>query len=372
MRPQLRILETFFVRLFRKHRREHPPGGGRPIRILVTGGAGYIGSHTVIELLEAGHQVAIVDSLANAHPAVLPRIARLANATPAFHQVDIRDRDGLDAVFEGGIDGAGFDAVIHFAGLKAVGESVAKPLEYWDCNVHGSAVLLQTMERHAVRTLVFSSSATVYGNDAQPPFDENLPTAPINPYGQTKLAVERMLRDLPGTGADWRISILRYFNPVGAHASGQIGEDPSDIPNNLMPFITQVAVGRRERLSVFGSDYGTPDGTGVRDYIHVVDLARGHLAALQFLTANAGCHVHNLGTGRGNSVLEVIRAFEKASGRAIPFDLVARRSGDAAAAWADTERAQVELGWQAEFDLDAMCADAWRWQQRNPDGYAGS
>ena len=335
----------------------------------MTGGAGYIGSHAVVELLGRGHAVAVVDSLVNAHPAVLGRIARLGGTEPLFHQVDIRDAAALRQVFEAGVGGGPFDAVIHFAGLKAVGESVSRPLAYWDVNVNGTLVLCGEMQRAGVTTLVFSSSATVYGTEAEAPFAEDLPTAPINPYGQTKLAVERLLGDLSGSDLAWRIGILRYFNPVGAHPSGDIGEDPSGIPNNLMPYITQVAVGRRERLSVYGDDYDTPDGTGVRDYIHVVDLVRGHIAALDYLAEHAGCHVHNLGTGRGHSVLEVIRAFAESAGRDIPYSIVDRRPGDGAAAWADTGRAEQELKWRAAFDLDAMCRDAWAWQQRNPQGY---
>ncbi|TVS13363.1 MAG: UDP-glucose 4-epimerase GalE [Gammaproteobacteria bacterium] len=338
--------------------------GSIVIRILVTGGAGYIGSHTVVELLAAGHSVAIVDSLVNAHPAVLPRLAELGGKVPDFHQLDIRDRAALGAVLD-----AGFDAVIHFAGRKAVGESITDPLGYWDTNVVGTLVLLEEMRRTGVRTLVFSSSATVYGNDAVAPFDESLPTAPINPYGETKLAVERMLEALARAEPEWHISSLRYFNPVGAHPSGNIGEDPNGIPDNLMPYITQVAVGRRDKLRVFGDDYDTPDGTGVRDYIHVVDLALGHMAALEYLAQNSGYWVHNLGTGRGHSVLEVIQAFEKASGRPVPYDITARREGDAAAAWADTQRAEAELAWRAERDIDAMCRDAWNWQRRNPNGF---
>lgn len=338
--------------------------GSLIIRILVTGGAGYIGSHTVVELLAAGHEVSIVDSLVNAHPAVLPRLARLGGRDPDFRQVDIRDRGALGSVLEDG-----FDAVIHFAGRKAVGESVSDPLGYWDTNVAGTLVLLEEMRRTGVRTLVFSSSATVYGNTAVAPFDETLPTAPINPYGETKLAVERILEALAVAEPEWRISSLRYFNPVGAHPSGTIGEDPNGIPDNLMPYITQVAVGRRERLSVFGDDYETPDGTGVRDYIHVVDLALGHVAALDYLARNTGYRVHNLGTGRGYSVLEVITAFEQASGRKIAYEVAGRREGDAAAAWADTRRAGEELAWRAQRDIDVMCRDAWNWQRQNPNGY---
>ncbi|MDZ7825803.1 MAG: UDP-glucose 4-epimerase GalE [Gammaproteobacteria bacterium] len=320
-------------------------------------------------MLALGHEVAILDSLENAHPAVLPRLARLGGAEPVFHRVDIRDREGVRGVLAEGIDGKPFEAVIHFAGRKAVNESVTDPLGYWDSNVAGTLVLLEELARAGVKTFVFSSSCTVYGMDARPPFDESLATAPINPYGQTKLAVEMMLKDLADSDPDWRVSILRYFNPVGAHPSGDIGEDPNGTPQNLMPFITQVAVGRRPELSVFGDDYDTPDGTCIRDYIHVVDLARGHVAALDFLTRQTGCHVHNLGTGRGHSVLEVVRAFEQATGRSIPHRIAPRREGDTVAAWADTTMAERDLHWQAELDIERMCRDAWNWQERNPGGY---
>lgn len=339
------------------------------MHIAVTGGAGYIGSHTCVELLARGHRVAIIDTLVNSHPVVPERIEAITGVRPPLHRVDIRDHEALVGVLGDGLDGEPFDAVIHFAGLKAVGESVRDPLAYWDVNVSGSLSLLRAMHAVGCRRLVFSSSATVYGEINEPPFVETMPTAPTNPYGRTKLAVERMLMDLEGAGADWSVSILRYFNPVGAHASGTIGEDPADVPNNLMPYIAQVAVGRRETLSVFGDDYDTPDGTGVRDYIHVVDLARGHLSALEYLVGRGGVHVHNLGTGRGHSVLEVVAAFVRASNRAVPHQVVARRPGDIPAAWADTTRASSELGWRSEHDLDEMCRDAWRWQSGNPDGY---
>jgi UDP-glucose 4-epimerase len=337
--------------------------------ILVTGGAGYIGSHTVVELLQAGHDVTIVDSLQNADPAVLPRIAELGGRAPEFLRLDIRDERGLDAAFAAGMGGSPFEAVVHFAGLKAVGESVRNPIGYWDTNVNGTLVLLRTMQRNSVHRIVFSSSATVYDAGNPSPLDEDSPTGPINPYGETKLAIERILAALCASDPCWRVSVLRYFNPVGAHPSGRIGEDPRDTPNNLMPYITQVAVGRREQLQIFGDDYPTPDGTGVRDYIHVVDLARGHLAALRYLETHAGHHVHNLGTGRGSSVLELLEAFETASGCAIPRKVVTRRPGDAAAVWARTERARDDLGWTAEFDLATMCRDAWNWQRLNPQGY---
>lgn len=347
--------------MFRNHPHKEKESG---IRILVTGGAGYIGSHTVVELLTAGHEVSIVDSLANAHPAVLPRLAALGGREPSFHHLDIRDRPRLAAVLD-----QGFDAVIHFAGRKAVAESVSDPLGYWDCNVFGTLVLLEEMRRTGVQTLVFSSSCTVYGNEAEAPFAEDLPAAPINPYGETKRAVEQMLTALAAAEPDWHLASLRYFNPVGAHPSGEIGEDPYGIPDNLMPYITQVAVGRRPRLQVFGNDYPTPDGTGVRDYIHVVDLARGHVAALDYLQQHAGHSIHNLGTGRGYSVLEVITAFERASGCRIPYEIAPRRAGDAAAAWADTRQAEAALGWTARRGIEAMCRDAWNWQRRNPNGF---
>ena len=307
--------------------------------------------------------------MANAHPEVLTRMARLAGAAPDFHQVDIRDRDGLRAVIEGGIDGDPFDGAIHFAGRKAVNESVSDPLGYWSTNVTGSLVLLEELARAEVFRFVFSSSCTVYGATPTPPFDETLPTEPINPYGRTKLAVETVLQDLPAADPRWAISILRYFNPVGAHPSGDIGEDPNGIPQNLMPFITQVAVGRREALSVFGDDYDTPDGTCIRDYIHVCDLARGHVAALDYVAERPGCHVHNLGTGNGHSVREVIAAFEAATGREIPHVFTDRREGDIVSAWADTKRAREELAWSAQHDIREMCRDAWNWQSRNPEGF---
>lgn len=300
---------------------------------------------------------------------MLARLARLSGRAPLFHQVDIRDREGLRAVIAEGIDGEPFDAVIHFAGRKAVNESVADPLGYWSTNVTGTLVLLEELDRAGVRRFVFSSSCTVYDMTRTPPFDEDLATGPINPYGRTKLAAETILRDLAASDPRWAISVLRYFNPVGAHPSGDIGEDPNGIPNNLMPFITQVVVGRREELAVFGDDYDTPDGTCIRDYIHVVDLARGHVAALGFVAEQRGCHVHNLGTGNGYSVKEVVAAFERATGREVPHRIAPRRAGDAPAAWADTRRATADLGWQAEHDIDAMCRDAWNWQQRNPNGF---
>ncbi len=335
-------------------------------QVLVTGGAGFIGSHTVVELA-ATHDVVIVDDFSNAVPEAVQRVRELTGAEVVVHELDLRDQDGLRAVFAA----HQLDAVIHFAGKKAVGESVAQPLEYYDNNLTGTLSLLQVMQEYAVRRLVFSSSATVYGAQAPVPMTEDLPTSATNPYGWTKVMIEQMLRDLAVADPSWRIALLRYFNPVGAHSSGRIGEDPADIPNNLMPFIAQVAVGRREKLQVFGDDYDTPDGTGVRDYIHVVDLALGHLAALAKLgQTEHPLSVWNLGTGQGTSVLELVAAFERASGRQIPYDVVARRAGDIAASYADPSRAQAELGWRAERTVDDMCADTWRWQQGNPNGYA--
>lgn len=337
--------------------------------LLVTGGAGYIGSHTTLELLTAGEDVLVLDNLSNGSQESLRRIAALTGREPRFVQGDVRDRALLDRVLrETRIDG-----VLHFAGLKAVGESVQKPLLYYENNVYGSLVLCAALKAAGVRRLVFSSSATVYGDPAHVPIDENCPTGtPTNPYGRSKLMVEDMLRDLAQAEADWSIGLLRYFNPAGAHASGRIGEDPHGIPNNLLPYISQVAVGRLARLSVFGGDYATADGTGVRDYIHVVDLAQGHLAALDYLSRHTGIHVWNLGTGTGYSVLDVIHAFEAACGRPIPYDIVGRRPGDVAACWASPDKAQRELGWHAQRDLRQMMADAWRWQVENPQGYASA
>lgn len=333
--------------------------------ILVTGGAGYIGSHMCVELLQAGYEVVVLDNLSNSSRKSIEAVQQITQRSLRFMEGDIRDRGRLDALFQE----FDIDAVLHFAGLKAVGESVSEPLKYYDNNVHGTLSLLESMRAHDVKTLVFSSSATVYGIPESVPVDESAPTGTINPYGESKLMVENILKDLSQSDATWRISILRYFNPVGAHASGEIGEDPKDIPNNLMPYISQVAVGRLSHLRVFGGDYDTPDGTGVRDYIHVVDLARGHLAALDYLRAHEGLAIHNLGTGRGYSVLEALKAFENASGREIPYEIVERRAGDAASTYADPTRANEDLGWTAEFDLDAMCADVWRWQERHPMGY---
>ncbi|GAA5134386.1 UDP-glucose 4-epimerase GalE [Alloalcanivorax gelatiniphagus] len=333
--------------------------------ILVTGGAGYIGSHTVLRLLEEGRPVLVLDNLANSSRESLRRVERITGRTLTFVEGDVRDGALLDRLFAEHDIGA----VIHFAGLKAVGESVAEPLRYYDCNVGGSLCLFEAMDRAGVRTLVFSSSATVYGDPATVPIREDSPLSATNPYGATKLHIEDMLRDLHRSNPQWRIALLRYFNPVGAHESGLIGEDPSDTPNNLMPYVAQVAVGKRQQLSVFGGDYPTPDGTGVRDYIHVMDLAQGHLAALDALIGQGGLITTNLGTGRGYSVLEMIRAFEKASGRPVPHTVVDRRPGDVATCYADPAHAERVLGWRAQRGIDAMCADHWRWQEQNPGGY---
>jgi len=333
--------------------------------ILVTGGAGYIGSHTCLELLKAGHKVVVADNLCNSKPEALKRVAELAGRAAKFHEVDILDRSGLDKVFAS----HKIDAVIHFAALKAVGESVAKPLEYYRNNISGTLTLCQAMEAAGVKDLVFSSSATVYGENPNPPFDETQPTAATNPYGWTKVMVEQILRDLCVAKKDWNVVLLRYFNPVGAHESGRIGEDPTGIPNNLLPFVSQVAVGLRSQLKVYGNDYPTPDGTGLRDYIHVVDLALGHLKAVEKLASKPGAVAYNLGTGNPSSVLDVVKAFEKASGKKVPYEVVARRPGDVAASYADPTKAQKELGWKAQRGLDQMCADAWKWQSGNPSGY---
>ena len=335
------------------------------MKILVTGGAGYIGSHTCVELLAAGHEVVVVDNLANSSAEALERVRRISGRKLGFHRLDLREGAALREVFAHNH----FDAVIHFAGLKAVGESVQKPLHYYDNNVTGTLRLLECMREAGVKRLVFSSSATVYGDPASVPIREDFALSASNPYGRTKLFIEEILRDEQRANPDWDIVLLRYFNPVGAHASGLIGEDPAGIPNNLMPYVSQVAVGKLECLNVWGDDYPTPDGTGVRDYIHLVDLALGHLAALARAPA-AGVRAYNLGTGRGYSVLEMIAAFERASGRSVAYRIAPRRPGDVASCYADASLAHRELGWQATRDVDAMCRDAWNWQSRNPRGYA--
>lgn len=338
------------------------------MRVLVTGGAGYIGSHTCVELLEEGHEIHILDNLSNSSPESLRRVEALTGQPAPLVVGDIRDATLLDALFAE----HQFDAVVHFAGLKAVGESTERPLMYYDQNVNGTLTLTQVMARYATRTMVFSSSATVYGDPEEVPIREDAALNPTNPYGRSKLMIEQILTDLQRADPSWSVTLLRYFNPVGAHASGRIGEDPRGIPNNLMPYIAQVAVGQRSHLRVFGGDYPTPDGTGVRDYIHVVDLARGHLAALARHHRDAGCHVYNLGTGQGVSVLEMRAAFEEASGKPIPFEVVERRSGDIATCWADPSRAHAELEWSARLTLREMTQSSWRWQSENPRGYRES
>ena len=334
--------------------------------VLVTGGAGYIGSHVCVELLEQGYAVVVLDNLSNGSLAALERVQDITGRTLIFQQGDVRDEPLVRTLLRDQQIGA----VMHFAGLKAVGESVSQPLHYYDNNVTGAINLLQAMSDEGVKTLVFSSSATVYGDPANNPIVENFPLSATNPYGRSKLMIEEMLRDLYVSDSGWDIAILRYFNPAGAHASGRIGEHPSGVPNNLMPYIAQTASGLRQQLAVFGGDYPTRDGTGVRDYIHVTDLARGHIKALEKLTQNPGCVTYNLGTGTGYSVLEMVAAFEQACGKTIPYEIVPRRPGDIAECYADPGCAHNELGWRAEKGLAAMCEDAWRWQQQNPDGYS--
>lgn len=336
------------------------------MKVLVTGGMGYIGSHTCVQMIQAGITPVIVDNLCNASLAVLTRIEQLTQVKPKFYQGDIRDAAFLDSVFAQ----EEIDAVIHFAGLKAVGESVSKPLEYYDNNVNGSLVLVAAMKKAGVERLIFSSSATVYGDPEIVPITEETKTGgTTNPYGTSKLMVERCLTDFQQANPSWSITLLRYFNPVGAHPSGTMGEDPQGIPNNLMPFIAQVAVGRREFLSIFGDDYPTPDGTGVRDYIHVMDLADGHLAALNKKGNQAGLHIYNLGTGKGSSVLEMVTAFSQACGKPVAYQICPRRPGDIAQCWASTDKAYQELGWKAQRSIEEMTADTWRWQSNNPQGY---
>lgn len=335
------------------------------MNVLVTGGAGYIGSHTCLELLQAGYNVTVVDNLVNSKKESLRRVQELTGRPLEFHQVDLLDRASLDAVF----CSSPFDAVIHFAGFKAVGESVAVPLRYYHNNVTGTLVLCQVMQEHDVRNLVFSSSCTVYGEPRAVPITEDFPLSATSPYGRSKLMIEEILRDLYRADKSWNIALLRYFNPVGAHSSGRIGEDPSGIPNNLVPYMAQIAVGKLAELAVFGNDYATPDGTGVRDYIHVVDLALGHLKALEKLASDPGMVTYNLGTGQGFTVLEVVAAFEKAAGKAIPYRIAERRPGDIGSSYADPAKAKEELVWSADRGIEEMCADVWRWQSNNPDGY---
>jgi len=335
------------------------------MKVLVTGGAGYIGSHTCVELLTAGHEVIVVDSLINSKEESIRRIAELSGRKLVFHKVDLLDKAGLAAVFQKHPT----DAVIHFAGLKAVGESVAMPLQYYANNLTGSLVLFEVMAQHEVKNMVFSSSATVYGDPASLPITEDFPVEASNPYGWCKVMLEQILRDLHHADPALNIALLRYFNPVGAHPSGRIGEDPRGIPNNLVPYIAQVAVGKLPELHIFGNDYPTPDGTGVRDYIHVMDLAHGHMKALEKLATNPGLVTYNLGTGKGYSVLEMVNAFAAAAGKNIPYRIVDRRPGDIASCYADPTKAERELSWKAARDINAMCADTWRWQTMNPNGY---
>jgi UDP-glucose 4-epimerase len=333
--------------------------------VLVTGGVGYIGSHTTIELIEAGRDVVIVDNLSNSNIIVLDRIEELTGVRPKFYELDVQDKANLEVVFEENE----IDSVIHFAASKAVGESVEKPLEYYSNNLINTIVLLETMRKYNVKNFVFSSSATVYGDPHACPILEDFPLSATNPYGRTKLMIEDMLRDICKADKSLNVAILRYFNPVGAHKSGRIGEEPNGIPNNLMPYITKVAIGQLKELSVFGDDYNTPDGTGVRDYIHVVDLSVGHVKALEKLETNPGLVTYNLGTGNGYSVLEMIEAFSKASKKEIKYKIIDRRPGDIAMCYADPSKAKAELGWEARYNLDEMCEDSWRWQSSNPDGY---
>jgi UDP-glucose 4-epimerase len=333
--------------------------------ILVTGGAGYIGSHTCVELLNAGYEIIVVDNLINSSAKAIERIQEITGKKMTFYNVDLLDKPALDNIFEK----ESIDSVIHFAGLKAVGESVSMPLEYYYNNITGTLVLCEIMQKHGVKDIVFSSSATVYGNPATVPIKEDFPLSVTNPYGRTKLIIENILEDLYVSDNSWNIIILRYFNPVGAHKSGKIGEDPKNIPNNLVPYITQVAIGKLKYLGVFGNDYDTPDGTGVRDYIHVVDLATGHLKALEKLNEKSGILIYNLGTGKGYSVLDMVKSFEKESGNPINYKILPRRPGDIATCYDDPSKAKAELGWEAIKDLDEMCEDSWRWQKNNPDGF---
>lgn len=335
------------------------------MNVFVTGGAGYIGSHTVLELLQAGHEVIVIDNLSNSSLEAIKRVERITDKKITFYENDLLDKEAVRKIFSD----HDIDSVIHFAGYKAVGESVNKPLMYYNNNITSTLVLCDVMNEHGVRNLVFSSSATVYGDPESVPITEDSPLSATNPYGRTKLFIEYILKDLHVSDSSWNISLLRYFNPVGAHKSGLIGEDPNDIPNNLMPYISQVAVGKLDQLSVFGGDYPTDDGTGVRDYIHVVDLAIGHLKALEKLESDPGLMVHNLGTGKGSSVLDMIKAFEKASGKEVPYKITDRRPGDIAECYADPGKAAKELNWKAERSIIQMCKDTWRWQSQNPNGY---
>ena len=337
-------------------------------RILVTGGAGFIGSHTLIELHKAGYEFVVVDNLVNSNPEALRRVGELIGAEVPFVKADIRDREALNKVFEQ----YKFDSCIHFAGLKAVGESVAKPLEYYENNMSGTFTLIDVMRQHGCKNIIFSSSATVYGDPAIIPITEECPKGHCtNPYGQTKSMLEQVLMDVQKAEPEWNVVLLRYFNPIGAHQSGRIGENPNGIPNNLMPYITQTAIGRRKELGVFGNDYDTHDGTGVRDYIHVVDLATAHVAALQAIEKNAGLAIYNIGTGLGYSVLDVVNAFEKANGVKVPYSIKPRRPGDIATCYCDPSKAERELGWKAKYGIEDMCRDSWNWQSQNPNGFEG-
>ena len=336
------------------------------MNILVTGGAGFIGSHTLIELHNAGHNTVVIDNLSNSNPISLKRVGELIHAEIPFYQVDIRDREGLEKVMAN----HHFDACIHFAGLKAVGESVEKPWEYYDNNIAGTLVLLDVLRKHNCKNIIFSSSATVYGDPNIIPITEECPKGQCtNPYGKTKSMLEDIMMDMQKADPEWNIVLLRYFNPIGAHPSGRIGENPNGIPNNLMPYVTQVAVGKRNELGVFGNDYPTPDGTGVRDYIHVVDLAKGHVAALQAIERKCGLGIYNLGTGHGYSVLQLVEAFKKVNNIDIPYSIKPRRAGDIATCYSNPAKAEKELGWKAQYGLEEMCRDAWNWQHNNPEGY---
>ena len=336
------------------------------MHILLTGGAGFIGSHTIVELTAAGHTVTVVDNFVNSSPEALRRVALITGSEVPYVEADVRDRDAMEKLFSEN----SFDAVIHFAGLKAVGESVAKPLEYYENNMNATFVLLDTMRRHGCKNLVFSSSATVYGNPAVIPITEDCPKGKCtNPYGQTKSMLEDVLMDVQKADPQWNIVLLRYFNPIGAHPGGLIGENPKGIPNNLMPYITQTAIGLRPELGVFGNDYDTPDGTGVRDYIHVVDLARGHVAALKAISRGCGLAIYNLGTGHGYSVLDVVKAFEKENGLKVPYSIKPRRPGDIATCYCNPAKARTELGWEAQYGIEEMCRDSWNFQKNNPEGY---
>ncbi|HEM3726413.1 TPA: UDP-glucose 4-epimerase GalE [Streptococcus suis] len=335
--------------------------------ILVTGGAGYIGSHTVVELLKLGKEVVIVDNLSNSSILVLDRIETITGKRPTFYELDVADKEALRQVFEK----ENIEAAIHFAGYKAVGESVAKPVMYYENNIMSTLALVEVMAEFGVKKIVFSSSATVYGLNNPSPLVETMPTSATNPYGYTKVMLEQILRDVEVADEEWSVALLRYFNPIGAHESGLIGEDPAGIPNNLMPFVAQVAVGKRPELSVFGSDYDTVDGTGVRDYIHVIDLALGHIKALEKISITAGVHTYNLGSGQGTSVLELVRAFEKVNGVPVPYKIVDRRPGDVATCYANADKALAELNWKTEKTIEDMCRDTWNWQSKNPNGYEG-